>query len=99
MTEEEFREFVGKVDCNGVFICIAELDEGFGSVTHGYARDIIAHAIKLIVHTTERLSDEKMKIHYIRAAANSLNIGAKLMELNAKEKAPDAAATALGAKK
>lgn len=99
MTKEEFREFVGKVDCNGVFICIAELDEGFGSVTHGFGRDIIAHAIKLIVYTTERLSDEKMKIHYIRDAANRLNICAELMELNAKEKAPEAAVTAPGAEK
>lgn len=96
MTKEEFVSMVNRGG-KDLFICIAEVDNGFGRAVKGNPRDIIAHAIKLIVHAAEQERDEKIKIRYVRAAAKSLNLGAELMELNVKEKAPEAAATALSA--
>ena len=96
MTKEEFTSMVNR-EGKDLFICIAEVDNGFGRAVKGNPRDIIAHAIRLIFHAAEQERDEKIKIRYVRAAANSLNLGAELMELNAKEKTPDAAATAQGA--
>lgn len=105
MTKEEFSKFVDVMKHidgakgDGLFICIAELDEGFGCSTRGYVRDIIEHAIKLIVSSTERVIDKETKIFYIRAAAEKLNICAELMKLEVKEKAPNAARAAQGAEK
>ena len=104
MTQKDFEKAVSAFDDAEAFICAAYMDGGLAVAAIGPIEAVIVGAAQVIIDKAEHSNDT---IHHL-VTASSLLHSAMLIELErrkeaaksaAKEKAPGAVATALGASK
>ena len=95
MTIEALEEIAQKLR-DEQYIFLVNTENGMWSAMNGYAEDIILMAVKGIIRTAKQIEDVPSR-ELVKRAAVTLHEITELMEAAAKEKAPDAAATAQGA--
>mgnify|MGYP000847923819 CR=1 FL=1 len=95
MTIEALEEIAQKLR-DEQYIFLVNTENGMWSAMNGYAEDIILMAVKGIIRTAKQIEDVPSR-ELVKRAAVTLHEIAELMEAAAKEKAPEAAATAQGA--
>ena len=108
MTREGFEKSISVFDDAEAFLCAAHVDGGLAIAASGPIEAVIVGAVQVIVDRAEH-SDDTMD--YLVLASGMLHNAMlselrrkkeeqkRVNELNAKEKAPEAAVTAPGAEK
>ena len=95
MTRLDFEKAVKCFDGEKELICVARVGKGYEMVVRGDPYRVIPSVVDVIIKVAEKSDDE---VGYLDAAIKLLQLVSILnTELLEKEKAPDAAGTALSA--
>ena len=96
--QEKLDALVREMDGCNAFICVAKFGDSVNVRAKGSLISVMPLILQGIVSVTRQIAggDDDLQQRYLKVAAAALNTLAR--EGAAKEKAPEAAATALGAK-